>query len=168
MLQKPQLLCELWARLRRPGRILRLIERWRLYSRALHTNENHSTCKLLILENTMLELRPNCECCSRDLPPDSTDTVICTYECTFCVACAEHVLSGICPNCGGNLVPRPIRPPAMLLKNPASTKRVVKSEGCHGQSHDGKVSRSVTDLPTNDRSKLPRNSSRESSEQHQP
>jgi len=80
----------------------------------------------------MLELRPNCECCDCDLPPDSTNAVICTYECTFCVACAEQVLSGICPNCGGNLVPRPIRPPAMLLKKPASPKRVVKSGGCHG------------------------------------
>lgn len=80
----------------------------------------------------MLELRPNCECCDRDLSADSTDAVICTYECTFCVACAQHVLKGMCPNCGGNLVPRPIRPPAMLLKNPASTKRLVKSGGCHG------------------------------------
>jgi uncharacterized protein len=80
----------------------------------------------------MLELRPNCECCDRDLPADSTDAVICTYECTFCVACAQHVLNGTCPNCGGNLVPRPIRTPAMLLKNPASTKRVVNSDGCRG------------------------------------
>jgi hypothetical protein len=78
----------------------------------------------------MLELRPNCECCDRDLPADSADAVICSYECTFCAVCAEHVLHGICPNCGGNLMRRPIRPAAMLLKNPASTKRVVKSEGC--------------------------------------
>jgi hypothetical protein len=78
----------------------------------------------------MLELRPNCECCDRDLPPESRDARICTYECTFCAECAEVKLKGICPNCGGNLVPRPIRPAAKLLKNPASTRRVLKPEGC--------------------------------------
>ena len=78
----------------------------------------------------MLELRPNCECCDRDLPPDATDARICTYECTFCATCADNFLHGICPNCGGNLVARPIRPPEKLIKHPASTKRVVKSEGC--------------------------------------
>ena len=78
----------------------------------------------------MLELRPNCECCDRDLPPDATDARICTYECTFCASCADNVLHGICPNCGGNLTPRPIRPSENLVRHPASTKRVVKSEGC--------------------------------------
>jgi len=75
----------------------------------------------------MLELRPNCECCDRDLPPDSGDARICTYECTFCVNCAEGVLKGVCPNCGGNFSPRPIRPAHMLAKHPASTKRVIKA-----------------------------------------
>jgi hypothetical protein len=78
----------------------------------------------------MLELRPNCECCDKDLPPDAPDAVICTFECTFCVACAEGVLAGVCPNCTGNFVPRPIRPAALLEKYPASTKRVVKDGGC--------------------------------------
>ncbi len=78
----------------------------------------------------MLELRPNCECCDKDLPPESKDARICTYECTFCAECAEATLKGICPNCGGNLVPRPIRPPAMLARHPASTKRVLKPQGC--------------------------------------
>ena len=78
----------------------------------------------------MLELRPNCECCDKDLPPESNEARICTYECTFCADCAEDTLRGICPNCGGNLVPRPIRPPAMLKRHPASTKRVLKPEGC--------------------------------------
>lgn len=79
---------------------------------------------------SMLELRPNCECCDRDLPPSSKEAVICTFECTFCTTCADEVLGGICPNCGGNLVARPIRPPEMLQKAPASTKRVVKQGGC--------------------------------------
>jgi uncharacterized protein len=78
----------------------------------------------------MLELRPNCECCDRDLSPASADARICTYECTFCADCAENVLAGTCPNCGGNLVVRPIRPAPMLARHPASTKRVVKKGGC--------------------------------------
>src|SRR5437667_12858906 len=77
--------------------------------------------------NPMLQLRPNCECCDRDLPADSADARICTYECTFCAECAESRFSGRCPNCGGNLVTRPIRPPAMLASHPASTERVTKA-----------------------------------------
>jgi hypothetical protein len=78
----------------------------------------------------MLELRPNCECCDRDLPPESRDAVICTFECTFCTDCAETKLGGICPNCGGDLVRRPIRPAGKVAKYPASTKRILKAEGC--------------------------------------
>ena len=78
----------------------------------------------------MLELRPNCECCDKDLPPESTEAVICTYECTFCIDCAETVLGNICPNCSGNFVPRPIRTAMALKKDPASTTRVVKEGGC--------------------------------------
>lgn len=80
----------------------------------------------------MLELRPNCECCDKDLPPDSSEAVICTFECTFCRGCAEGVLAGVCPNCGGNLAPRPVRPAAKLAKYPASTRRVHKPRGCGG------------------------------------
>lgn len=78
----------------------------------------------------MLELRPNCECCNKDLPPDSTEAMICTYECTFCRDCAQARLRGMCPNCGGNLVERPIRPVRKLLKDPASTVRIFKPAGC--------------------------------------
>ncbi|MDR3534446.1 MAG: DUF1272 domain-containing protein [Rhodopila sp.] len=55
---------------------------------------------------------------------------ICTYECTFCADCAENRLHGICPNCGGELARRPVRPPAMLARHPGSTKRVLKPAGC--------------------------------------
>ena len=58
----------------------------------------------------MLELRPNCELCDVDLPPDSAEARICTYECTYCASCVDTVLSDVCPTCGGNFVPRPIRP----------------------------------------------------------
>jgi hypothetical protein len=78
----------------------------------------------------VLELRPNCECCDRDLPPDSPDARICTYECTFCRDCVEGVLGGKCPNCGGNFEARPIRPPAFLARHPASTVRVHHPEKC--------------------------------------
>ncbi len=82
-----------------------------------------------------LQLRPNCECCDRDLPADSTAARICTYECTFCADCVEQVLHDVCPNCGGGFVPRPIRPktewrPGLsLAKRPASTERVRMSYG---------------------------------------
>jgi uncharacterized protein len=78
----------------------------------------------------MLQLRPNCECCNVDLPPDSTDARICTFECTFCSDCAENRLDGKCPNCGGELVRRPRRPAEKLMKYPASSERVFKPEGC--------------------------------------
>ena len=72
----------------------------------------------------MLELRPNCELCDSDLPPDSTDVFICSFECTFCKHCSKIKLEGICPNCNGELVRRPIRPVASLKKYPASIRRV--------------------------------------------
>jgi uncharacterized protein len=78
----------------------------------------------------MLQLRPNCECCDRDLPPDSADAFICSFECTFCRPCAAEVLGGNCPNCGGELVARPRRPATKLVKHPASTERIVKPGGC--------------------------------------
>lgn len=78
----------------------------------------------------MLQLRPSCECCDKDLLPDSTEARICSFECTFCASCAENVLAGKCPNCGGELVVRPRRPVSKLIKFPASTERVVKQHGC--------------------------------------
>lgn len=78
----------------------------------------------------MLQLRPNCECCNVDLPPQSTDARICSFECTFCADCVSTRLHGVCPNCGGELVRRPIRPQAALVNNPPSTERVYKPQGC--------------------------------------
>jgi uncharacterized protein len=76
----------------------------------------------------VLELRPNCECCDKDLPPTAGDAVICTFECTFCRECVETRLRGVCPNCGGGFTPRPIRPPEALRRHPASTVRVVAQD----------------------------------------
>jgi hypothetical protein len=78
---------------------------------------------------TMLALRPNCELCDADLPPDAPNARICSYECTFCAECVENVLRNVCPNCGGGLVPRPIRPRRAwragtgLGHDPADTER---------------------------------------------
>ena len=75
----------------------------------------------------MLILKPNCECCDKDLPPNAIDAMICTFECTFCAACVANRLPGsCCPNCGGELVRRPIRPAAELVNHSASTVRVLK------------------------------------------
>ena len=88
-----------------------------------------ATGPFLLQYRHMLELRPNCEICDCDLPPDSDQARICTYECTYCAPCATDVLHDVCPNCGGNLVPRPIRPAHSqrpgtgLAHHPASTTR---------------------------------------------
>lgn len=78
----------------------------------------------------MLQIRPNCEWCDRDLPAHDTEARICTYECTFCAECARSVLHNVCPNCGGGFAPRPVRPATArrerlsLQHQPASTERV--------------------------------------------
>lgn len=78
----------------------------------------------------MLEIRPNCECCNKDLPAHSDQAMICSYECTFCARCVTEILENVCPNCGGNFSPRPIRPAiarregTSIAHQPASTERV--------------------------------------------
>ncbi|HEX4331550.1 MAG TPA: DUF1272 domain-containing protein [Usitatibacter sp.] len=77
----------------------------------------------------MLQLRPGCECCDRDLPADSTQAFICTFECTFCFDCVQ-AMKGVCPNCGGELLRRPRRPVDKLSGHPPSAQRIFKPEGC--------------------------------------
>jgi hypothetical protein len=78
----------------------------------------------------MLQMRPNCECCDRDLPAASADAWICSFECTFCQHCVDTVLHGVCPNCSGQLTPRPTRAEHLLEKYPPSGERVLKAGGC--------------------------------------
>ncbi|MCX6208166.1 MAG: DUF1272 domain-containing protein [Bacteroidetes bacterium] len=66
----------------------------------------------------MLLLKPNCENCNKSLPHYSKEAMICSFECTFCKDCVDNVLHNICPNCGGNLEKRPIRPDAVIEKYP--------------------------------------------------
>jgi hypothetical protein len=75
-----------------------------------------------------LEIRPCCEHCGRDVHPGSPEVYICSFECTYCHSCAATRLGFTCPNCHGELVRRPIRPPAMLSKYPASTRRIVRAD----------------------------------------
>jgi len=72
----------------------------------------------------MLEIRPSCENCNKSLPFDSSEAMICTFECTFCKDCVKHILEELCPNCGGNFVQRPIRPSELIIKYPTSEKIV--------------------------------------------
>jgi hypothetical protein len=74
----------------------------------------------------MLQMRPGCERCDRDLPADQDGAWICSFECTFCNACNDETLHGRCPNCGGQLQPRPSRSGDALRRNPASSTRVFR------------------------------------------
>jgi hypothetical protein len=74
----------------------------------------------------MLELRPVCENCGKQLPPDSTEAMICTFECTFCSECVNTVLFNVCPNCGGGFEKRPIRPIEKLKKYPVTAQPLLK------------------------------------------
>jgi hypothetical protein len=60
-----------------------------------------------MLSRMALEMRAECEKCGAALPADSAAR-ICSFECTFCPSCAD-AMDGICPNCAGELVPRPRR-----------------------------------------------------------
>ena len=67
----------------------------------------------------MLEIRPICENCTKSLPNDSDEAMICTFECTFCKECVDTILENVCPNCGGGFEKRPARPKNLLEKYPA-------------------------------------------------
>jgi hypothetical protein len=101
-----------------------------------------------------LSLRPNCEYCDKDLPPNSTEAMICTYECTFCADCVDNHLSNVCPNCGGGFAPRPIRPaqdlrPGLgLASRPASPERVHLS---YSKEEVAKFAESLRHIPPEQR-----------------
>lgn len=98
----------------------------------------------------MLELRPSCENCNKQLPPDAIDARICSYECTFCADCVDNILGNVCPNCGGGFVARPIRPAKnwrgdnYLGKDPASTN--IKHRPVNADTHE-KFSSAIKNIP---------------------
>jgi len=102
----------------------------------------------------MLELQPSCEHCNKALPPDSTEAMICTYECTFCKDCVEQVLNNVCPNCGGGFCQRPIRPRNNLRddnylgQDPASIK--VKHRPVDVEQHK-MFAKDITSIPPHER-----------------
>lgn len=77
----------------------------------------------------MLELRPNCECCDRDLPPESRDAVICTFECTFCASCASDCSAASARIAGANSFAARSGPPtsfhASLHRRSACSRRMA-------------------------------------------
>ena len=79
----------------------------------------------------MLEIRPNCECCDKDLAPDSAEAMICSYECTFCALCVNDILGNVCPNCGGGFVPRPIRPKVARRTGLSINHQTASAERVH-------------------------------------
>ena len=74
----------------------------------------------------MLEIRPVCENCGKDLPPDNTEAMICSFECTFCENCVNTILHNVCPNCGGGFEKRPVRPKEKLIKYPSKAETYHK------------------------------------------
>ena len=84
----------------------------------------------------MLEIRPNCEHCGKDLPNTSTEAMICSFECTYCKTCATEVFKNVCPSCSGNFTKRPIRPSKQIEKYPASTKQVFKPKDLDKAKHN--------------------------------
>lgn len=98
----------------------------------------------------MLELRPVCEHCNKQLPPESTEAMICSFECTFCRSCAVEVLANVCPNCGGGFSARPHRPSCNLKGGnylgvyPASA--TVKHRPVDLQAH-AQFAASITSIP---------------------
>ena len=78
-----------------------------------------------------LQLRPNCEYCDKDLPPNATDARICSYECTFCADCVDNKLHNVCPNCGGGFERRPIRPAAERRPGVCVTKQLPSDKRVH-------------------------------------
>lgn len=98
----------------------------------------------------MLELRPACENCNVSLPPNSSEAMICSYECTFCHRCVEEVLNNVCPNCGGGFCRRPVRPArayrdgVSLADQPAST--IVKHKPVDVDTHRA-FANAIADTP---------------------
>ena len=74
----------------------------------------------------MLEIRPVCENCGKSLPYNSTEAMICTFECTFCRDCVDNILFNVCPNCGGGFEKRPVRPSRLLEKYPPEKSEHLK------------------------------------------
>lgn len=92
----------------------------------------------------MLEIRPNCEHCNKDLPNTSTEAMICSYECTYCKECALEIFENVCPSCSGNFGERPIRPKKEIVKNPASKRNVFKPKDLEKSKINSTIFRNIS------------------------
>jgi len=102
----------------------------------------------------MLELRPNCELCDKDLPPNSADARICTYECTFCSACVHDILQNVCPNCGGGFEKRPIRPSTARREGVSLNHQAASATRVHTKFSETEIkefAKGVKVIPPEDR-----------------
>lgn len=102
----------------------------------------------------MLEIRPNCELCDCDLPPDSSQARICSYECTFCADCVDGPLSNVCPNCGGGFVARPIRPRTEHREGTSLAQQPAVSGRVHSRFSEDEIEsfvNGVKDIPAKTR-----------------
>ncbi|MEE9586877.1 MAG: DUF1272 domain-containing protein [Hyphomicrobiaceae bacterium] len=102
----------------------------------------------------MLELRPNCEFCDKDLPADAPDAMICSYECTFCATCVADQLEDVCPNCGGGFCPRPIRPKTARREGVSRVHQQPSTQRVHlkyDRENVRELSARTKDIPPNER-----------------
>ncbi len=87
----------------------------------------------------MLQLRPNCELCDTNLPPEAENARICSYECTFCSQCVNDVLNNVCPNCGGGFTPRPLRPKLAHRAGVSLEHQPASSDRIHSRYNDNEI-----------------------------
>jgi hypothetical protein len=102
----------------------------------------------------MLELRPNCELCNCDLPPDSRDARICSYECTFCANCVDGPLDNVCPNCGGGFVTLPIRSKIEHREGISRDHQPASTQAVHSRYSRAEIKqfvKGVKDIPAKQR-----------------
>ena len=96
----------------------------------------------------MLILKPNCEWCDKSLLVDSTEAMICSYECTFCKFCVENLFENVCPNCGGGLCERPIRPARAYRENVSRQHHPPSKERVHTKYSDQELKEFIADIKT--------------------
>lgn len=72
----------------------------------------------------MIDYRPGCENCDKDLPVTSTEAMICAFECTFCRDCVDGILHNVCPNCTGGFENRPVLVKKFASTHPQKTTRI--------------------------------------------
>ena len=96
----------------------------------------------------MLTLKPNCEWCDKSLPAKSKEAMICSYECTFCTSCVTEVFHNVCPNCGGGLCPRPIRPSKAYRQNVSLKHHAASTERVHSKYSQQELDEFTAEIKT--------------------